>query len=228
MAAGGGDILDVGGESTRPGYSGISAEEEWARVRPVLERLAQTEALPPVSIDTTKAAVARRAIQAGASIVNDIWGFQRDPELAHVAAEAGAAAVLMHNRESLDGSLDIVEDMLRFFERSLAIARGAGLSDDRVVLDPGIGFGKTLRQQFQAMAGLPRLKSLGFPVLLGVSRKSFIGRLFEPQPPAAERLPGTIAANAFGVMAGADIVRVHDVAAHVQALRVLGELRRAA
>ncbi|HEX8662510.1 MAG TPA: dihydropteroate synthase [Beijerinckiaceae bacterium] len=228
MAAEGADILDVGGESTRPGYVPISADEEWARVRPLLERLAQAEGLPPVSIDTTKAAVARRALTAGASIVNDIWGFQRDPDLAHVVAEAGAAAVLMHNRESLDGSLDIVEDMLRFFERSLAIARGAGLSDDRVVLDPGIGFGKTLAQQFQAIVGLPRLKSLGFPVLLGVSRKSFIGRLFDPPPPAAGRLPGTIAANAFGVLAGADIVRVHDVAAHVQALRVLGELRRAA
>ncbi|HEX8165277.1 MAG TPA: dihydropteroate synthase [Beijerinckiaceae bacterium] len=227
MAQEGADILDVGGESTRPGYSGISAEEEWARVRPVLERLAQ-ERLPPVSIDTTKAAVARRALLAGAAIVNDIWGFQHDPELARVAAEFGAAAVLMHNRESLDGSLDIVDDMLRFFERSLAIARGAGVPNDRIVLDPGIGFGKTLAQQLQAIAGLPRLKALGFPVLLGVSRKSFIGRLFDPPPPVAERLPGTLAANAFGVMVGADIVRVHDVAAHVQALTVLGALRRAA
>ena len=228
MAAEGADILDLGGESTRPGHSGISAEEEWARVRPVLEGLAQAEARPPISIDTTKAAVARRAVAAGAAIVNDVWGYRRDPELAHVAAETGAAAVLMHNRDSLDGSLDIVDDMLRFFERSLAVARGAGLPDDRIVLDPGIGFGKTLAQQFQAIAGLPRLKSLGFPVLLGVSRKSFIGRLFDPPPEAAARLPGTIAANTFGVLAGADIVRVHDVAAHVQALRVLGELRRAA
>ena len=228
MAAEGADILDLGGESTRPGYSGISAEEEWARVRPVLEALAQIEALPPVSIDTTKAEVARRALKAGAAIVNDIWGFQRDPELARIAAEAGAAAVLMHTRDSLHDGLDIVDDMLRFFERSLDIARAAGVEENRIVLDPGIGFGKTLPQQFQAIAGLPRLKSLGFPVLLGVSRKSFIGRLFDPPPAAAARLPGTIAANTFGVLAGADIVRVHDVAAHVQALRVLGELRRAA
>jgi dihydropteroate synthase len=228
MAAEGADILDLGGESTRPGYSGISAEEEWARVRPVLEALARIEALPPVSIDTTKAEVARRALKAGAAIVNDIWGFQRDPELARITAEAGAAAVLMHNRDSLDAGLDIVDDMLRFFERSLAIARAAGVEENRIALDPGIGFGKTLPQQFQAIAGLPRLKSLGFPVLLGVSRKSFIGRLFDPPPAAAARLPGTIAANTFGVLAGADIVRVHDVAAHVQALRVLGELRRAA
>jgi dihydropteroate synthase len=118
--------------------------------------------------------------------------------------------------------------MLRFFARSLRVARAAGVPEDRIVLDPGIGFGKTQRQQFEAVAALPRLKSLGFPVLLGVSRKSFIGRLFEPQPPATERLPGTIAANAFGVLHGADIIRVHDVAAHVQALAVLGALRAAA
>jgi dihydropteroate synthase len=228
LAAEGADILDIGAESTRPDHAPISVEEEWARLRPVLEALARAEALPPISIDTTKAEVARRALAAGAAIVNDVWGFQRDPELAQVAAESGAAAVLMHNRERIDGSLDIVADMLRFFERSLAIARAAGVQEDRIVLDPGIGFGKTLSQQLQAIAGVPRLKALGFPVLLGVSRKSFIGRLFDPPPPAAARLPGTIAANAFGVLAGADIVRVHDVAAHVQAMAVLAELRRAA
>ena len=229
LAAEGADILDIGGESTRPGYSGISPEEEWRRVRPVLEGLARSEkALPPLSIDTTKAAVARRARGAGAAIVNDIWGFQRDPELAAVVAEAGAAAVVMHNRERRDDAIDIVDDMLRFFERSLGVARAAGVPDDRIMLDPGIGFGKTHRQEFEAIAALPRLKALGFPVLLGVSRKSFIGRLFDPQPAATERLPGTIAANAFGVLHGADIVRVHDVAAHVQALAVLGALKAAA
>jgi dihydropteroate synthase len=228
MAAEGADILDIGGESTRPGCAGISAEEEWARVGPVFEGLARAGTALPLSIDTTKAEVARRALQAGAAIVNDIWGFQRDPSLPGVVAEAGAAAVLMHNRERLDAEIDIVDDMLRFFERSLAIARGAGVPHDRIALDPGIGFGKTHRQQFEAIAALPRLKALGFPVLLGVSRKSFIGRLFEPQPPATARLPGTIAANAFGVLAGADIIRVHDVAAHVQALAVLGALKSAA
>ncbi|MFL4973521.1 MAG: dihydropteroate synthase [Microvirga sp.] len=229
LAAEGADILDIGGESTRPGYSGISPEEEWRRVRPVLEGLARSEkALPPLSIDTTKAEVARRALAAGAAIVNDIWGFQRDRELAAVVAEAGAAAVVMHNRERRDDAIDIIDDMLRFFERSLGVARGAGVPDNRIVLDPGIGFGKTHRQEFEAMAALPRLKALGFPVLLGVSRKSFIGRLFDPAPATAERLPGTIAANAFGVLHGADIVRVHDVAAHVQALAVLAALKAAA
>jgi dihydropteroate synthase len=195
----------------------------------VLEGLARSQkALPPLSIDTTKAEVARRALAAGAAIVNDIWGFQRDPELAGAVAETGAAAVVMHNRERRDDAIDIVDDMLRFFERSLGVARGAGVPDDRIVLDPGIGFGKTHRQEFEAIAALPRLKALGFPVLLGVSRKSFIGRLFDPAPAMAERLPGTIAANAFGVLHGAGIVRVHDVAAHVQALAVLSALKAAA
>jgi dihydropteroate synthase len=229
MAAEGADILDIGGESTRPGHTPISADEEWARVEPVLESLAASGIpLPPISIDTTKPEIARRALRAGATIVNDIWGFQRDRGLPGVAAEFGAAAVLMHNRESIDASIDIADDMLRFFERSLDTARRAGVKDERIVLDPGIGFGKSHAQQFQAIAALPRIKALGFPVLLGVSRKSFIGRLFDPQPPAGERLPGTVAANAIGVMAGADIVRVHDIAAHVQAMGVADRLRRAA
>ncbi|HKH32576.1 MAG TPA: dihydropteroate synthase [Beijerinckiaceae bacterium] len=229
MAAEGADILDIGAESTRPGHTPISAEEEWARLEPVLESLAVSGIpLPPISIDTTKAEVARRALRARAAIVNDIWGFQRDRDLPAVAAEFGAAAVLMHNRESIDASIDIADDMLRFFERSLDTARRAGVKDERIVLDPGIGFGKSHAQQFEAIAALPRIKALGFPVLLGVSRKSFIGRLFDPQPPAGERLPGTVAANAIGVMAGADIVRVHDVAAHVQAMGVADRLRRAA
>jgi dihydropteroate synthase len=229
MAAEGADILDIGAESTRPGHTPIAAEEEWERLEPVLESLAASGIpLPPISIDTTKPEVARRALQARAAIVNDIWGFQRDPGLPAVTAEFGAAAVLMHNRESIDATIDIAADMLRFFERSLDIARRAGVKDERIVLDPGIGFGKSRAQQFQAIAALPKIKALGFPVLLGVSRKSFIGRLFEPQPPPGERLPGTIAASAIGVFAGADIVRVHDVAAHVQAMRVADALRRAA
>jgi dihydropteroate synthase len=222
----GADIVDVGGESSRPGHVVISVEEEWARVQPVLAGLAETGApLPPISIDTWKAEVARRALAAGASIVNDVWGFHRDPAIAEVAAETGAAAILMHNRDAADASLDIIADILRFLERSLAIARAAGLPDDRIVLDPGIGFGKTIEQSYQAVAALPRLKALGYPVLLGLSRKAFIGRLFQPEAPPTARLPGTLAANTFGVMAGADIVRVHDVKEHVQAMRVLDTLR---
>jgi dihydropteroate synthase len=227
MTLEGADLIDIGGESSRPGHVVIAAEEEWERVRPVLEGMSEAGAPAPVSIDTWKAEVARRAVAAGASIVNDVWGFQRDPAIAHVAAETGAAAILMHNRESVDASIDIVADILRFLERSLAIARAAGVPEDRIVLDPGIGFGKTIEQSYRAVAVLPRLKALGFPVLLGLSRKAFIGRLFQPEAPLTARLPGTVAANTFGVMAGADIVRVHDVKEHVQAMRVLDALRRA-
>jgi dihydropteroate synthase len=227
MTLEGADLLDIGGESSRPGHVVISAEQEWERVRPVLEGMSEAGAPAPVSIDTWKAEVARLAVAAGASIVNDVWGFQRDPAIAHVAAETGAAAILMHNRESVDASIDIVADILRFLERSLAIARAAGVPDERIVLDPGIGFGKTIEQSYRAVAALPRLKALGFPVLLGLSRKAFIGRLFQPEAPLTARLPGTVAANTFGVMAGADIVRVHDVKEHVQAMRVLDALRRA-
>jgi dihydropteroate synthase len=229
MAAEGADIVDIGGESTRPGHVTIAAEEEWARLQPVFDRLARSERpLPPLSIDTWKAAVGRRALAAGASIVNDVWGFQRDPDIAAVAAESGAAAILMHNRESADGTIDIVEDILRFLDRSVRTALAAGVPEDRIVLDPGIGFGKTPEQSLRALAALARLRGLGFPVLLGASRKSFIGRLFETPPPAVERGPGTIAANAYGALAGADIVRVHDVAANVQAMRVLDAIRSAA
>jgi dihydropteroate synthase len=161
-------------------------------------------------------------------MVNDVWGFQRDPALAEVAAEFGAGAVLMHNREAIEPEIDIVEDILRFLERSLAIARRAGLGEDGILLDPGIGFGKTVPQNLAAIAAIPRLKALGYPVLLGVSRKSFIQRLLgkEIAPPA--RLPGSVAANTFGALAGADVIRVHDVAASVQAMRVLDALRSAA
>lgn len=228
MAAEGADILDLGAESTRPGHQGISVDEELARLGPVLEGLRRLDAsLPPLSVDTTKAEVARRALAAGASIVNDVWGFQRDPDIAAAAAEHGAAAILMHNRERIDPALDIVADILGFLERSVVIATRAGLPEERIVLDPGIGFGKSPQQQLEAILGIPRLKRLGFPVLVGVSRKSFIGRLADI-PHATARLPGTIAANVVSILEGADIIRVHDVAPHVQAVRVLDALRSAA
>jgi dihydropteroate synthase len=229
MAAEGADILDIGGESTRPGHVAVAAEDEWARVAPVFDGLARGRAaLPPLSIDTWKSTVARRAMAAGASLVNDVWGFQRDPDIASVVAETGAAAILMHNRERADPALDIMDDILRFLDRSVRLAMTAGVPEDRIALDPGIGFGKTPEQSFQALAALGRLKALGFPILLGASRKRFIGALFDPPPPPLERGPGTIAVHVYGALQGADIVRAHDVAAHVQALRVLDAIRRAA
>ena len=224
LAAEGADILDIGGESTRPGHTPISAEEEWARVAPVLAALREDSGLP-LSIDTWKAEVARRAVAAGAVIVNDVWGFSRDPEMAQVVADTGAAAILMHNRPQVDPSLDVVADMLAFFEQALARAERAGVPRDRLVLDPGIGFGKTFEQNLAAIARLGELKVLGLPLLLGTSRKSLIGRVIETAP--TERVPGTIASSVIGILAGAQIVRVHDVAAMVQAARVCDAIRAA-
>ncbi len=220
----GADILDIGGESTRPGHVPVAADEEWARVAPVLEAL-QAETGVPISIDTSKAEVARRAIAAGAVIVNDVWGFTRDPEMAQVVADSEAAAVLMHNRAEVDSSLDIIDELLAFFDGALERAIRAGVRKDRIVLDPGIGFGKTFPQNLAAIARLPELRVLGYPLLLGTSRKSLIGKVIDSLP--AERVPGTIASNVIGIMAGVEIIRVHDVAAHVQAARVAEAIRDA-
>jgi dihydropteroate synthase len=223
MIAEGADIIDVGGESTRPGYVPIGAEEELRRAIPVVAGLVRATQTP-ISIDTYKARVAEAALGEGARIVNDVWGL-RDPGMAGVVAQHEAALIIMHNREAADPNIDIFEDMRGYFERSLARARAAGIRDDRIVLDPGIGFGKTLEQNLQILARLEDLRAFGFPILLGTSRKSFIGRLSPSGP--MERLPGTIAANALAVAAGVDIIRVHDVAAHVQALRVAEAIRGA-
>ncbi len=217
LVAEGADILDIGGESTRPGHTPISADEEWARLEPILAGLVE-ELGVPISIDTYKAQVARRALSAGVAIVNDIWGFSRDPDMASVVSDSRAAAVLMHNRETIDPSLDIIAEMSGFFERALETATRAGIPLDRLVLDPGIGFGKTFEQNLAAIARIGELRQFGLPLLLGTSRKSLIGKVIETLP--TERLPGTIASNVIGILAGVEIIRVHDVAAHVQATRV--------
>lgn len=221
----GADILDIGGESTRPGHTPLGADEEWARIAPVFAGLADWPDAPPLSVDTWKASVARKALAGGASIVNDVWGFHRDADMARVAADFDAAAIVMHNREEIDPALDILSDMRAFFERALERADQAGLPRDRVVLDPGIGFGKSPDQNLTALRRIGELTALGQPVLLGTSRKSFIGRLYPSAP--QERLPGTLASHALGILAGVAIVRAHDVAAHVQAVRVLDAIRAA-
>ncbi len=220
----GADIIDVGGESTRPGHVPVAEEEELARALPVIAALAR-ETAAPISIDTYKARVAEMAFKAGAHIVNDVWGLSRDPDMAKVAATHEAAVVIMHNREKADATLDIIEEVKGFFEKSLLRATTAGIRENRIVFDPGIGFGKTLEQNLTLIAHLEELVQMGFPILLGVSRKSFIGKLFKSE--AKDRLPGTIAANVMGVLAGAAIVRVHDVAAHAQALKIAEALRGA-
>lgn len=216
LVAEGADILDIGGESTRPGHTPVPAEEELRRVLPAVEALA---GLPvPLSIDTQKAAVAEAALKAGASLLNDIWGLMGDPDMARVAAAYDAGVVAMHNRATVDPEVDIVADILGFFEQALERAARAGIRPERIALDPGIGFGKTFEQNLKALASLETFGRLGFPLLLGTSRKSLIGKVIETTP--AERLPGTIASNVLGIRAGCAIIRVHDVAAHVQAARV--------
>ncbi|GJD85033.1 Dihydropteroate synthase [Methylobacterium haplocladii] len=225
LAADGAALVDIGGESTRPGHVPVSAEDEQARVVPVIAALAGRLSVP-ISIDTYKASTAAAALKAGAAIVNDVWGLQRDPDIARVAADHGAPVIAMHNRETVDPAIDIVADMLAFFERSLSIARRAGIPNSAIALDPGIGFGKSWEQHLAALRRLPEIKALGFPLLVGVSRKSLLGRLHDTQTDPSERLFGSIAAHVLAGTLGADILRVHDVRPHVEALRVVDAVMR--
>ena len=218
MIAEGAGMIDVGGESTRPGHAPVDAQTELSRTVPIVERLAQTTKVP-ISIDTSKAVVAKAALKAGAHIVNDIWGLSHDAGMAAAIAEAGAAVIIMHNREQSDGTLDIFADMKRFFADAAGKAVSAGVDSDQIVLDPGIGFGKTLEQNLSILGQLERLHEYGFPVLLGASRKSFIGKISPSEP--ADRLGGSVVTTVFAAIAGISIIRVHDVAAHVQALKVV-------
>ena len=217
LVADGAGIIDLGAESTRPGHVPVDAEEEWRRLAPVLERLVESLDAP-LSVDTTKASVAARALQAGACVINDIWGLQGDPAMADVVAQAHAAIIIMHNRATPDPSIDIVYDMRRFFDHSLDRARRAGISEQHIMLDPGIGFGKTQSQNWQALHATANICALGFPVLIGVSRKSLFGHLLGSA--VADRLVPTIAANLHARAAGARIFRVHDVAEHRAAFAV--------
>lgn len=213
----GAHILDIGAESTRPGHTPISADEEWARLEPLLKPLVDAVDIP-FSIDTYKAEVARKAVDAGVSIINDIWGLQRDPAMADTVAETGAGVVIMHNRDSVDPTLDIVDDMHRFFDVSLQRAEKAGIPANHIMLDPGIGFGKDKAQNLAALRGLPALAGYKLPLLLGVSRKSLFGQILGSS--VDNRLIATLSANLTGSALGASIFRVHDVAEHVAAFKV--------
>jgi dihydropteroate synthase len=225
LAADGADILDIGAESTRPygGMVAVSHEEELQRLAPVLPEV--TALGVPVSIDTMKASVASVALEAGASIVNDVWGLQRDPDMAGVVAEHGVPIIIMHNRDAADPAIDIMADITAFFTRSLAIAERAGIARDTIVLDPGIGFGKTPQQSITAIARLGELRSFGLPLLIGASRKRFIDSI-SPAPPD-QRIGGSIVSHLIAVESGATMVRTHDVAETVQALRVAQAIREA-
>jgi dihydropteroate synthase len=227
LVAEGADILDIGGESTRP-YGGavpVPLDEERRRLDPVLP--AAVAFGIPVSIDTTKAAVASWALQAGASIVNDVWGLQRDPDMARVVAEHGAPVIIMHNRDADDPTIDIIADVRTYFERSLGIADRAGIGRERIVLDPGIGFGKTSQQSVACIARLASFRDFGLPLLVGASRKRFINSVSSLPSPPSQRLGGSLAAHLLAIENGAAIVRVHDVAPTVQALAVAAAIRRA-
>jgi len=207
MVADGADIIDLGGESTRPGYTPVEPEEELARVIPVLEKL--VEELPvPISIDTSKAVVARRALETGAHVLNDQRALRADPAMAGLAAEYGVPVVLMHNQEGT-GYNDLTGDMIAYFQESVNIALEAGVDRKKIIIDPGIGFGKTAEQNLEVLRRLRELRCLGFPVMIGTSRKSTIGKVLGL--PVDQRVEGTAATVAVGIVNGADIVRVHDV-----------------
>ncbi|WP_309381030.1 dihydropteroate synthase [Cerasicoccus frondis] len=219
----GADLIDVGAESTRPGAEVIPDDEEIARLLPILEALLEVLETP-ISVDTYKASVARKALEAGAHIINDIWGFQHDPDMAATVAEFGAGAVLMHNARGADYDGDIVDEVKRFLEKSVQIATDAGVAPANIVLDPGIGFGKSVEQNLTLMRRLGELRSLGFPILLGASRKSVIGKTLDLE--VDQRLEGTIATSVVGVQQGVDIIRVHDVQANLRAIRMADAIYR--
>lgn len=235
----GADLLDVGGESTRPGARPVSAEEEAARVVPVIRAIASRFPEALLSVDTYKAAVAESALEAGAHIINDVWGLRADPQMAALVARRNVPVILMHNRSkpndaSVEARLggryvgieyaDLLADVRRELMESVALARAAGVQDDKIILDPGIGFGKTVQQNLALLNRLDEISALGFPVLLGTSRKSFIGYTLDL--PADQRAAGTAATVAVGIARGADIVRVHDVGQMAQVARMTDAIVR--
>jgi len=216
FAAEGADIIDVGGESTRPGFEPVSADEEMRRVLPVIEILAD-ELSVPVSIDTYKSEVARRAVAAGARMINDVWELKRDQKLAQVAAESGAPLIISQNQRDSKFH-DFFPELIASLKRSIQVALDAGVTWNNIIIDPGVGFGKTVEQNVEIVCRLVELKALGRPILLGTSRKSFIGHVLDL--PVDQRLEGTAATVAIGIAHGADIVRVHDVAQMVRVARM--------
>jgi dihydropteroate synthase len=224
MLRDGADIIDIGGESSRPGHTRISAQEELRRVIPVIKRLKEeTNAI--MSLDTIRAEVDEEEIKNGVHIINDIWGFQEDRKLADVAAKYQTPVVLMHNHFGTEYDCDVVEAVKKFLMESVKIAKSAGVKDDLIILDPGLGgFGKTVEHNFELMSRLGEIKDLGYPVLIGTSRKSIIAKVLDVPP--KERDIGTAATTALGIAQGMDIVRVHNVLANVHAAKVADAIIR--
>jgi len=217
------DIIDVGGESTRPGYTLISDEEEISRVVPIIKAIKENFDIP-ISIDTYKAKVAEKALEAGADLINDIWGFKKEKDMAKVAAKYNVPCCLMHNRDNEDYK-NLMEDILDDLRESIKIAKEAGVRDENIILDPGIGFAKTYEQNLQTMSNLERFKELGYPILLGTSRKRMIGLTLDL--PVEERVEGTVATTVVGIMKDAcDFVRVHDVLENSRASKMTDAIVR--
>jgi dihydropteroate synthase len=237
--AAGADILDIGAESTRPGAMPVGVDEELERILPIIHALVREKLEIPLSLDTYKAPVAEAGLRAGVGWINDIWGFRADPDMAEVVQKSGAPVILMHNRSlpvtpGLTERLsrypfgtdyqDLIEDVKRELLQSVQIAQQAGIPDDKIILDPGIGFGKTAEQNMELIDRLDEIRALGFPILLGPSRKSFIGKALDLPPD--QRLEGTLAAAGVGITRGADIIRVHDVTAVVRFSRMMDAIIR--
>lgn len=223
MTEEGADIIDIGGESTRPGSLEVSSKEEIQRVLPVVERLVE-EVNAFISVDTSKAEVAEKVLQAGAHIINDVWGLQKDKAMASVIAKHDAPVVIMHNKNDTNYDKDIIESIKEFLNNSINIALSAGIDKNKIILDPGIGFGKTVEQNIIVMSRLEELKDLGYPILLGTSRKSMIGKILDL--PANERVEGTISTSVIGIMKGIDFLRVHDIKENLRAVLVTDTIVR--
>lgn len=219
----GADIIDIGAESTRPGSKEVTAEEELERLLPIIGRLVD-EVKAPISVDTYKAVVADQCLKSGAHMINDVWGLQRDREMAGVIAKYGVPVTIMHNQIGTEYKTDIMEEICRFLRDSISIAIEAGIKPENIILDPGIGFGKTPSQNMEVMDRLDELNYLGYPVLLGTSRKSMIGKILDLPP--EQRVEGTVATSVMGAIKGVDIVRVHDVVENYRALKVTDAIVR--
>lgn len=223
MIADGADIIDIGGESTRPGAQEVTADEEIARVLPVVERLIK-EVDAPISVDTYKSEVAEVVLKAGAHMINDVWGLQRDLNMAKVLAKYEIPIVVMHNQIGNNYEKDIVESVSEFLRESIRIALEAGIKEENIVLDPGIGFGKNPEQNMHVMARLGEFNELGYPILLGTSRKSMIGKILDLPP--EERVEGTLATSVMGIIQGVDILRVHDIKENIRTAKVTDAIVR--
>ncbi len=217
------DIIDIGGESTRPGHIRVELEEELERVIPVVKKI-KKELNFPISVDTYKAEVARASLELGVEMINDVWGLTKDLNMASTIAKYNASVCIMHNQETTEYNKDIMESIKEFLLESIDIAIKAGIDKNKIVLDPGIGFGKTFEQNLEVLRRLGELKELGYPILLGTSRKSVIGNVLKVEP--KERLEGTIATTVLGIRDGVDIVRVHDVLENLKASKMADAIYR--